>query len=671
MESKQLIEIHVRDILKLDEDEIWNILPHERITDKIKLTFDNGETHVVGSRETIFSNYIWKFHRKYPKTQLLPEHHLMGRILDKNLYLKLLGEAYFRCYYDNESIGASREILMGVLYEITNKIHNLISGVKLSKYVTSFTTLDLLDIADHPRIKKAYMDLKPPGMPQTTSIEDVYNVIEDVLKRDDSMVKNPLAFAVRCNLVDMNQAKQMVGPRGSPTDTDNHIFSKTPILSSFVHGMVEVVDCLTESRSAAKAHFYQKGPMEKSEYLNRSVQLLAMTLKNLHMTDCGSKGFIYITVDKNKAVTLAGSRQICDDGTQRFLTEDQLKELHGKTIKIRNIIKCQHPDPVGVCIHCFGAIGISIPHGTNLGYASSSTLLGDVGQNLLSTKHFVSSASGTEVEVKGELSNWIRKGSKTNTFVLAPNLRKEVISLIIPKEQGEGLNDVLYVDNTRVLQKHLITQLQSFVFEKTLRNGTLEYHEHQLFMDNNAANLTYEALEYVKQRGFTISASNEFIIPLDKWDYSKPMFEIPVKQYSTIDFMLSLNRAITGAVTTNKQNSPGSRVVDYNSPEEALMFLYGLVNSRLDCSISHISVIVYSLMCADPANNDYSLPRKGAPNKLVSFNRIMKNRSFSSFLAFERQYKPLIAPMTYLIKNRPPHPMDSIFIPKENPVVYS
>lgn len=669
MEIK-LKNIHVREILALNEDEVWDHLPHSSVNDKIKLTFDNGETHVVTSRETIFSNYIWRFHRKYPKTQLLPDQHILGRILDKNLYLKLLGKAYFQCYYDNESIGVSREILMGLLYEVTNKIHNMTTGIKLSSYVTSFTILDLLDIADHPRIKKSYMDLKPVGMPQTTSINDVYNVIEDVLKRDDSMIKNPLAFAVRCNLVDMNQAKQMVGPRGQPTDTDNHIFTKTPILPSFVHGLVEVVDCITESRSAAKAHFYQKGPMEKSEYLNRSVQLLCMTLKNLHMTDCGSKGFIYMTVDKKKAVTLAGSRQICEDGSERFLTMDDIYKLHGKTIKLRNIIKCQHPDPIGVCVHCFGAIGVSIPHGTNLGYASSSTILGDVGQNLLSTKHFVSSASGAEVEIKGELSNWIRKGTKTNTFVLSPDLRKDKVSLVIPKDQGQGLNDVLYVDNVKVLQKHLITQLQSFVFEKTLKNGTLEYHEHQLFIDNNTAHLSFEALEYIKQRGFTISPTNEFIIPLDKWDYSKPMFEIPIKQYSTIDFMMSLNRAITGAVTTNSQVVPGSRVVDYNSPEEALVFLFDLVNSRLDCSLSHISVIIYSLMCADPMNNDYSLPRKGAPNKLIPFNRVMRNRSMAPFLAFERQYKPLTTPSTYLIKNRPPHPMDSIFIPKENPVVY-
>lgn len=665
-----MLSIHVREIIGLDEDKVWEFLPHDKLDDKINLTFDNGETHVVTTRQTIFSSYLWRFHRKYPKTQLLPEHHLLNRILDKNLYLDLLGKVYFQCYYDNESIGVSRELLMGILYEISNKIHNMTTGLRLSKYVTSFTVIDLLNIAEHPRIKEAYMDLKPVGMPQTTSIDQVYDIITDVLRKDDTMIKNPLAFAVRCNLVDINQAKQMVGPRGLPTDTDNYVFSRTPILPSFVHGLVEVVDCLTESRSAAKAHFYQKGPMEKSEYLNRSVQLLAMTLKNLHMNDCGSKGFIYITVDKNKAVTLAGTRRINDDGTQKFLTVEDLKELHGKTIKIRSIIKCQHPDPVGVCVACFGAIGLSIPHGTNLGYASTSTLLGDVGQNLLSTKHLVSSANGTEVEIKDELKRWIKKGSKSNTFLLSSDLKKENISFIIPKEAGQNLNDVMYVDNVRVLQKHLITQLQSFVFEKTLKNGTVEYHEHQLFMDNNSAHLTFEALEYIKQRGFSVSHNNESIIPLDKWDYSKPFFEIPVKQYSTIDFMMSLNRAITGTVTNASQNTPGSRIVDYNTPEEALIYLYNLVNSRLNCSISHISVIIYSLMCADPVNNDYSLPKKGAPNKLVSFNRVMRNRSFAPFLAFERQYKPLTNPTTYLIKNRPPHPMDAIFLPSPSPSIY-
>jgi hypothetical protein len=135
--------------------------------------------------------------------------------------------------------------------------------------------------------------------------------------------------------------------------------------------------------------------------------------------------------------------------------------------------------------------------------------------------------------------------------------------------------------------------------------------------------------------------------------------------------MKSVDRAITGSASVGSKNVVGSRIVDYNTPEEALIFLFNLINSKLSVSLSHIETIIYVLMCADPDNNDYSLPRKGAPNKLVPFNKIMKNRSMSAFLAFERQYKPLITPSTYMIKNRPPHPLDPIFIPSTVPVIYN
>jgi len=666
-----MLKFHVREILAMDQDAVWDVIPHSKLSDKILLTYDNGETREEFSRHTIFSQYVWAFHRQYPKTQLLPCHHIGNRIMDKNVYLDLMSKAYFQCYYDNEELGVSRELLMLILYEITNKVNNMIVGKHLSAYVTTFTILDLLNIMDHPRIKEAYMALSPPGTPQLTSIEDVYTVIADVLKNDSTMIKNSLAFAVRSGLVDMNQAKQMTGPRGRPTDTDNYVFDRTPILPSFTHGLVEIVDCLTESRSAAKAQFYQKGPMEQSEYLQRSVQLLSMTLKNLHMTDCKSTGFIRMTVDKKNGKNLLGKRMICDDGTQKFIRPEMINSLHGKTVKLRSIIKCQHPDEVGVCAGCFGALALSIPHGTNLGYTSASTLLGVVCQDILSTKHLVISADGTVIEVTDTMGNWIKYGTKPNTFNLASILKKSKVNFVIPKEAGFNLNDVVYVDDVSVLQKHLITQFNSLVFEKDLGKGITEYHEIQLFLDNNAAHLTFEALEYIKAVGYSISPSDEFLISLDTWDFSKPFFEIPTKQYSTIDFMKSVDRAITGSASVGSKNVVGSRIVDYNTPEEALIFLFNLINSKLSVSLSHIETIIYVLMCADPDNNDYSLPRKGAPNKLVPFNKIMKNRSMSAFLAFERQYKPLITPSTYMIKNRPPHPLDPIFIPSTVPVIYN
>lgn len=667
-----MMKLHVRDILKVSCEEAWDIIPWASVNDKIKLVFDNNEELVVTGRGTVFSQYFWNYHRMYPKTQVLPKHHILDKYISKQVYLDLLSNAYWQCYYDNEAQGVSREVLMRIAYQYgTNRIYNMIA-TRLSPWITSVANHDILEVVNHERIKDAVDNVGAEFNNPKYTIDECHDIITDVLMNDENLIRNPLAYAARARLVDINQIKQCVGPRGNPTDVDDFIFSRTPILPSFYRGLTELVDVLTESRSAAKAHYYQKSPMEKSEYLNRSTQLLCMSLQRLHMTDCGSKGYISFQLGKNDIPMILGKKMLTPEGNEVWATRENLTPMIGKVIKLRSILYCNHPDESGVCLHCFGAIGFSIPHGTNIGYCSSAIILGDTGQNLLSAKHLVASASGNEFHIMPDMKPWIARNERAGMLGLNPMIAKQKVNLIINKESGQGLNDIQYVENVNILQKSLVTKFTNLVFEKQTKHHT-EYHDIDLCLDGNFANLTHEALQYIKDRGFTINNNDDFVVPLDKWNYKDPFIEIPLKQYSTVDFMMSVDRAITGNnIVTGKSRESlrGTRIVDYNTPEEALIFFYGLINSKLSCSMSHIEVIVYCLMCADPDRNDFSLPRKGAPNKLVPYTKIMRNRSLAPFLAFERQFKTLTNPHTYLLKHRAPHPMDAIFVPPNERTVY-
>lgn len=663
---------HVRDILKLSEDEVWATIPHQSIDDKIKLTFDDGSVHKVSGRATVFSQYFWNFHRAYPATQVLPKHHLLDRYISKSVYLRLFTDSFWQCYFDNESKGVSREALMRLAYtKVSNAIFNMIVS-RLSPWVTSISNTDILEMVKHPKIAKALASVDANHKNPKVTIDETYAIIEDVLTNDKGVIANPLAYAARAKLVDMRQIKQCIGPRGYPTDVDDHIFHKTPILPSFYSGLVELTDALTESRSASKAHFYQKGPMEKSEYLNRSTQLLCMSLKRLHMTDCGSRGTISRMITKENLDNHVGKRVVLEDGTQVWGTPEVLKGLIGKVVKMRSIIHCVHPDEAGVCLHCFGAIGFSVPHNTNLGYVSCAIILGDTGQNLLSAKHLVASAAESDFEFTKDMVEFISRHEQTGTLALNKALKKQQVNLIIPKENGEGLNDVLYVDNVNVLQKGLVTKFTNLVFEKHTRH-TVEYRDIGLNLGSTPAHLTHEALDYVKHKGFSINNNDDFVIDLSSWDYSKPFIEIPLKQYNTVDFMLAVDRAITGNTPGNAKAvkmTRGSRIIDYSSPEEAVNFFFELINSKLNCNLAHVETIVYCLMCADPDRGDYSLPRKGAPNKLMPYNVVMRSRSLAPFMAFERQFKTLVNPHTYMFGTRQAHPMDDIFVPAPERTMY-
>lgn len=53
-------------------DELW-----KHITGEFIIVMDDCE-FVTNHVETCYSNYVWEFHRRYPDTPFLKEHHLTG-----------------------------------------------------------------------------------------------------------------------------------------------------------------------------------------------------------------------------------------------------------------------------------------------------------------------------------------------------------------------------------------------------------------------------------------------------------------------------------------------------------------------------------------------------------------------------------------------------------------
>ena len=102
------------------------------------------------------------------------------------------------------------------------------------------------------------------------SIDECYGVIDKVLMKDSILSNNNLARAARGRFVRMGQIVQCVGPRGYATDIDSYIF-KEPILQGFAYGITDLRGSMQESRSAAKAIFWQGDPMAESEYFNRQL----------------------------------------------------------------------------------------------------------------------------------------------------------------------------------------------------------------------------------------------------------------------------------------------------------------------------------------------------------------------------------------------------------------
>ena len=66
--------------------------------DRVEVEFDDGVITTT-ARTTIFSAYLWEYHRLYPKTPLLKDrHHIGERRLGAGTHLNILGSGMFDAY---------------------------------------------------------------------------------------------------------------------------------------------------------------------------------------------------------------------------------------------------------------------------------------------------------------------------------------------------------------------------------------------------------------------------------------------------------------------------------------------------------------------------------------------------------------------------------------------
>ena len=146
--------INARELLNYSNEDLWSIL-----TGDITLIFDNNEEIITNARETLYSHYAWDFHREYPKTPLLPKHHirtiLKGGRLGSDTHLILLGNCMWSTYDQYVSYSADvpevqlRDILAEKIYRITNLMYNDLTN-RLEEYVTSLD-LSLIHISEPTR----------------------------------------------------------------------------------------------------------------------------------------------------------------------------------------------------------------------------------------------------------------------------------------------------------------------------------------------------------------------------------------------------------------------------------------------------------------------------------------------------------------------------------------
>lgn len=673
------LEVYLaRDIVNMPLEEVWE-LPDDDIT----LIFDDGSID-TSMRETWYSRYGWEIHRVYPETPLLMEHHVHGIRVTPTTHLNLMGKAAFACFNRYRELGCpvNKEEVSRLIYQAFNQLYND-TIIKLPEYVGTVSVLDFIEVAEQEEIVNANQSLRDKPFVSSMDIDDSYKVIEKTIMTKSTLSDNNLVNGLRSKVVKMDQILQCVGARGFVADADGYIYPRA-IISGYLGGHMRIADSLKDSRSAVTAMYNQKDPMRQSETFNRMLQFTSAYIPRLHqhydhnlidklsgllssvgaydyksmVEDCGSTDYIPFAIRDSKTLNNTLGIRFWNEDTKQLDTITQGRtELIGRILQLRLAPSCKIADRGGFCITCMGDVGLGVPLGTNIGHASCTTMQEKATQGLLSTKHHMQSMVADKFAIRPGDRSFISSDGK-NTIFVAERLKGKKYSIYIPEAAAQGLHDLLYIDAKDIepLSPSRVSELAYVQFAVHNDDESVNLADVEVAITSRLSSLSKEMLLYIKHVGWTIGELGNYIIDMKHWDVKQPFLVLPLKQFSMIDYVLTIKKCFQGGTAT--RGAPTLR--SYPNMAEAINGLYDLVSLKLEVNLSHLAVIALTLAVENVEVRDYRPPMDKMNGKIVSYKEAIKYRSFSAILAYQHQFETLFSPSAPLVPNRPAHPLDPL-----------
>lgn len=647
-----------RDLLKLTEDELWNIPQDEFHT----LVCADGELEIVGA-DLVNTVLIWYPLLDYPDVPVLKKYvHTSEMEFTGGSNIDTLNCLLWGIHaHHGERVDP--EMLALAAIRTMNRWYNIVT-VRAATYQTTMSILDVLEVMDHPDIKHANAVVEP----NRHSIEEVtYKVIEKTLLDPQQLSLNPISMGVRCGTQKPDQVKQCFGPRGYVTDINSDIFPD-PVLKSYVEGIWDLYGSMIESRSGTKALAYNKELLRNTEYFNRKTQLIAQYVKNLVEGDCGTPHLIEVPVVDSLLKHMAGKYYIHPEtGVFDWLRGNE-KGLVGKTIKIRSVLGCVHPENGTICSVCYGRMSYSVPRETNIGQVSAVQMGDQITSSVLSTKHTDVTSRVDRLELSRTEGEYLRYGKQEEALYLRSELNDRNVRIVINRDEAVNIADVLMLKDLSGYPVANATELTQIHIQVETAEGTVS-DILNVSLYNRKSSLTSEVLEYIRKNQWEYDQRGNIIISLDKFDTSKPILILPNKHVNMYEVM----KRIRSFLHSGSDEGPKSKLdpleysgkiylKNFKDPVTGLIVFANMLNEKLRVNFVHCEVLVYAMMVRSSVNRDYRLPKPGVSGVFEKYNRLMLNRSLSGAMAFEKQHEPFNNPACYNELLRDDHPYDLVIM---------
>lgn len=633
-----------RDIFNLSINDTWEVFKGPNTTHTV--VFDDDKEYECKSKEIIYTRYIWDMYEYTREIPLLYEstltHYLLSQPFLAKTHIKLLEYNFkFICNYLNLKTYESKEFLLKQAYKITNNIYNDLL-FRISDYMATIDATDFIDVVNMPEIKEIHANIEP----HPDSIENAYKKIKQHLNSVDSK-DNMFIEAYKSRTIDENQANQCIGPRGFVTDVDRTVY-KVPVMNGFIKGLSNIYEVAVESRTAAKSHIANDKQISTSEYMSRRIQLMSMSVERVIPGDCGSTEYMEFMVKENALHNLKGIYYLDTDNVLKTIKGDE-KHLVNNIIKIRTALGCKLSNPHHVCSTCLGELSLNLPSNSNIGNAFTMRVTKDLTQTLLSTKHLTHSVKNNTITITDNATKYFI--AKEDNLYLRKDLPYSTLSIVIAYSQIPKLTDVLNLSHNKIATSKIGDITEVMFVQDAHKKQSKETVS--VCYNDRVSNITKEFFNYIKATEPRSDQRGNFVIDLGKWNPEEPIFNMPLKEKSMLNFV----NKIASIIETEKDK--------IKDPYEKLDILFTECNNKFNINLTLLQVLIYATTTYNEENNDYSLARGSLRAQTTSRNTVMKSRSLSQFYAFEKQINDIFLGDGSIFnpRYRQDHPFDVFFDP--------
>jgi len=668
--GKKEVAVEAREFLKFD-----SLTLLKNLTGYINVLFEDGKVFRMHSKDIIISRYFWELIKVNPELKFVSKYRV-SNYYTNNMYTgkthtkllsTLMADLINTVYKVNgKDVYGQLGVMYKDMYAIMEKLYSEFS-YNITDYVISMNIKDLLDIQLDKRLMEAMADVSKEMT--VDSIDIAHGVMDDIIRNRVDLKNNPVVKAYISGMINANQMKQVLGPRGYVTELDSSIF-KYPISSSFTMGMKNMYEVATDSRSGAKALFLSNKAIQDSEYFGRELHLATMTVEDLVHTDCGSTDYLdwYVKPKEVSGTTVIYKGDLSNLEGKWYLNEETNKlevitkdmvHLYGKTIKLRSAIKCKLANKKQICTKCFGELAYAIPRHSNLGHLCSTEINAKISQSILSTKHLVTSATAGAVTLCDDAKKFFTIKDKNGYTLKLPVLTKKgvKVSLIFKQEECFGLKDIKLDKSINVINPGRVSRIESMTIKYEYKDK-VTYYNIKVGIGNRYGVLELKFLNYIIENGYEADENDNYIVDVTKWKFITPIIKLPEVEFS----FLALSKDTKDMFKTMSILKGG---ISKDSPESLLSKVFTLVNSKLDINIALFEVVVYAFTVYDLPNGNYDLGRNSPNPQLSPLLTVIDKRSAGASYGYDDLSGKILMPDLFTNVNKPDHILDVLLKPNE------